>query len=244
MIRDEILGGRKMNVVGYLNKMRGLMNLKRYQNLFLFKQRSVAEHSWSVSRIAHSLALIEVNEFGKEVDIAILLQKTLMHDDLEIVTGDILSNTKKRTLQMIRAVATLEKKVFSEEYANIVPEKWIESFRSFTLDAKDDTLEGRLLHASDVIDTLFEATDEIKLGNREYFVGVLQNSLEKLFKMEIDSVQYFLEEFVISLESIDLRDFDQEFIYTFEKWKNGEALNSQVEEKSEVELVEDLPLLK
>ena len=140
MIRDEILGGRKMNVVGYLNKMRGLMNLKRYQNLFLFKQRSVAEHSWSVSRIAHSLALIEVNEFGKEVDIAILLQKTLMHDDLEIVTGDILSNTKKRTLQMIRAVATLEKKVFSEEYANSVPEKWIESFRSVTLDAKDDTL--------------------------------------------------------------------------------------------------------
>lgn len=244
MIRDEILGGRKMNVVGYLNKMRGLMNLKRYQNLFMFKQRSVAEHSWSVSRIAHSLALIEMQQFGKEVDIATLLQKTLIHDDLEIVTGDILSGTKNRTPAMSRAVASLEKKVFSEEYANIVPEKWIENFRSFTLDAKDDSLEGRLLHASDVIDTLFEATEEIKLGNREYFVGVLQNSLEKLFKMEIDSVQYFLEEFVISLESIDLRDFDQEFIYTFEKWKNGETLNSQVEEKSEVELVEDLPLLK
>jgi 5'-deoxynucleotidase YfbR-like HD superfamily hydrolase len=222
-----------MKVIGYLIKMRGLMNLKRYQNLFLFKQRSVAEHSWSVSRIAHSLALIEIHKFGKEVNIASLLQKTLMHDDLEVITGDILSHTKRRTPAMKRAVATLEKKVFSEEYANIIPAEWKDEFKEFTLDAKDDTLEGHLLHASDVIDTLFEALEEIKLGNREYFVDVLQNSLQKLFVMEIDSVQYFLNQFIDSFEEMKFnyrKHFEPEFMETLDKWKSGESIVIQQEE--------------
>lgn len=224
-----------MKVIGYLIKMRGLMNLKRYQNLFLFKQRSVAEHSWSVSRIAHSLALIEIHKFGKEVDIASLLQKTLMHDDLEVITGDILSHTKRRTPAMKRAVATLEKKVFSEEYANIIPSEWKEEFRTFTLDAKDETIEGHLLHASDVIDTLFEAVEEIKLGNKEYFVDVLQNSLQKLFVMELDSVQYFVRQFVDSFEDMKFnykKHFDAEFMEVLNKWKNGESIAVENEEVS------------
>lgn len=227
-----------MKIVGYLIKMRGLMNLKRYQNLFLFKQRSVAEHSWSVSRIAHSLALIEMYQFGKEVDMASLLQKTLMHDDLEVITGDILSHTKRRTPAMKRAVATLEKKVFSEEYANIIPGEWKDKFKSFTLDAKDDTLEGHLLHASDVIDTLFEALEEIKLGNREYFVDVLQNSLQKLFVMEIDSVQYFLKQFVDSFDEMKFnyrKHFDSDFMEILNKWKSGESLLIEPEEEVDEE---------
>lgn len=227
-----------MKVIGYLTKMRGLMNLKRYQNLFLFKQRSVAEHSWSVSRIAHSLAYIEKHVFGNDVDMASLLQKTLMHDDLEVITGDILSHTKRRTPAMKRAVATLEKKVFSEEYANIIPAEWKDEFKSFTLDAKDDTLEGHLLHASDVIDTLFEALEEIKLGNREYFVEVLQNSLQKLFVMEIDSVQYFVRQFVDSFDELKFnyqKHFDAEFLEILKKWKNGDAIDHETEEELAVE---------
>lgn len=190
-----------MRAVSYLMKIRGLMNLKRYQNLFMFKQRSVAEHSWSVSRIAHGLALIEMREFGKEIDMASLLQKTLMHDEIELWTGDILSMSKRRTPSMSRAVATLEKKVFSEEYTETLPDNWAELFRKFTLDAKDETIEGHLLHASDVIDTVFEAMDEIKLGNHEYFDDVLHNSLEKLMTMELDSVKFFLAEFFRDLRS-------------------------------------------
>jgi len=223
-----------MKIIGYLVKMRGLMNLKRYQNLFLFKQRSVAEHSWSVSRIAHSLAYIEKYVFGNEVDIASLLQKTLMHDDLEVITGDILSHTKRRTPAMKRAVATLEKKVFSEEYANIIPVEWKDEFKSFTLDAKDDTLEGHLLHASDVIDTLFEAIEEIKLGNREYFVEVLQNSLQKLFVMKIDSVQYFVRQFVESFDDLNFnyqKHFSAEFLEIMEQWKIGGAVPVETEEE-------------
>lgn len=226
-----------MSVVRYLNKMRGLMNLKRYQNLFLFKQRSVAEHSWSVSCIAHSLALIEKHKFGREVDLASLLQKTLLHDSLEIVTGDILSHTKRRTPAMKRAVASLEKEVFNEEYSMIIPSEWKKEMKSYTLDAKDGTLEGNILHASDVIDTLFEAIEEIKLGNKEYFVGVLQSGLEKLFSMEIDSVQYFVKDFIVSLETMKFnykKHFSEDFMLRYGSLL--EVPNLPVRDVNELEL--------
>lgn len=213
-----------MKVVKFLDKMRGLMNLRRYQNIYLFKQRSVAEHSWSVSMIAHSLAQIEIHQFNKEVDIAKLLQKAISHDLLEVYTGDILSHTKRRTASMIRAVATLEKKVFNEEFSNDIPEEWQDEFRTLTLDAKDDSLEGDLLHASDTIDTLFEALEEIKLGNKEYFLGVMQGGIEKLMAMEIDSVQYFLKGFIDMLREKKFnfkKYYDKEFLTRLEEWEKA-----------------------
>jgi len=198
------------------------MNLKRYQNLFLFKERSVAEHSWSVAKIAHSLALVEKQKYGIEVDIAFLLQKAIFHDSIEVYTGDILSMSKRRTPSMKKAVATLEKRVYEEEFSSILPNDWKEEFRYFTLDAKDDTIEGKLLHASDVIDTLFEAVEEIKLGNKEYFLDVLQNSLQKLLDNPLNSVQDFLLHFIEYLESIkfNLKEhYGEEFYQTIEHWK-------------------------
>ncbi|ADO59449.2 HD domain-containing protein [Paenibacillus polymyxa] len=178
----------------YLSKIRGLMNLKRYQNLYVFKQRSVAEHSWSVAKIAQSLAYLEMDKFGHDVDMGVLLQKAITHDELELITGDILSHTKRRTPAMRQAVDELEAIIYEEEYgAKILPENWMEQFRTFTLEAKDDTIEGKILGAADVIDTILESTEEIKLGNLEYFTDVLQSSAEKLITIDLDSVRYFLK---------------------------------------------------
>lgn len=211
-----------MNIAKYLFKMRGLMNLKRYQNLFLFKERSVAEHSWSVATIAHSLALIEMKKYHSKVDVAFLLQKAILHDSIEVYTGDILSMSKRRTPSMKKAVATLEKRVYEEEFSSILPNEWRDEFRSYTLDAKDETIEGKLLHASDVIDTLFEAVEEIKLGNKEYFLDVLQNSLEKLLDNPLNSVQDFLLHFIhyLEIQKLDIREhYGEEFYQAIENWK-------------------------
>jgi len=218
-----------MNVVRYLFKIRNLMNLKRYQNMYLFKQRSVAEHSWSVSKIAQSLAYVEMMKYENVVDMGILLQKTLSHDELEVITGDILSHSKRRTPAMKRAVASLEKTVFHEEYVQIIPKEWKESFQSFTLNAKDDTIEGHILHASDVIDTLFEAVEEIKLGNKEYFLDVLRNSIERLLDTELKSVKDFLINFLTSLEQMDFNlvsHYGEEFVQKIENWKKENVVEA------------------
>jgi putative hydrolase of HD superfamily len=177
----------------YMMKMRGLMNLKRYQNLFLFKQRSVAEHSWSVSKIAHYLGKLERDTFGNSLNMGILLQKCLFHDDIELYTGDILSHTKRMTKSMKRAVDEVEVLAFDNQLSKILPSEWVDDYRADMLYAKDGTLEGNILHASDIIDTILESIEEIKLGNREDFSNILVEVTEKLIEMDMKSVRYFLK---------------------------------------------------
>lgn len=194
-----------MDIGNYLLSIRGLMNLKRYQNLFLFKQRSVAEHSWSVAKTAQMLAYLEMDMFENEINMGLLLQKAICHDELEVITGDILSHTKRRTKAMKKATDSLEKSVFNEEYTkNFLPEGLAERFRPFTLDVKDGTIEGDLLKAADVIDTLYEAVEELELGNKNYFNGVFTSSVKKLEEMELDSVHYFLATSV-DMENMTIR---------------------------------------
>jgi putative hydrolases of HD superfamily len=194
-----------MSLGVYMVKMRGLMNLKRYQNLFLFKQRSVAEHSWSVGKIAHYLGKLEQDKFGNQVDMGILLQKCLFHDEIELYTGDILSHTKRMSKLMKKAVTQVEKIAFENNFTKMIPEEWVEDYKSHILNAKDGTLEGDILHASDIIDTILESVEEIKLGNKEDFSGILVEVTEKLLETDLKSVKYFLkydlEKFGLDIET-------------------------------------------
>ena len=207
-----------MKIGNYLLSIRGLMNLKRYQNLYLFKQRSVAEHSWSVAKTAQMLAYMEQDMFGNKVDMGLLLQKAICHDELEIITGDILSHTKRRTKAMKKATDGLERHVYNEEYSkNILPAGLADRFRPFTLDVKDGSIEGDLLKAADIIDTLYEAIEELELGNRNYFIGVFASSLEKLKEMELDSVQYFIQ---TSVDEVNMLIYEEPLEVEYQKQFN------------------------
>lgn len=177
----------------YIQAIRSLMDQRRYQNLFLFKRRSVAEHSWSVAKICQSLAYLEERKFGHEVNMGLLLQLAVCHDELEHLTGDLLSNTKKRTPAMQKAVEEMEQVVFQEEYIKILPSGWEDDYRHFTLAAKDDSMEGKILTAADTIDALLEAIDEIDLGNVKHFKRVAKQQAMKLLTIDLDSVRYFLK---------------------------------------------------
>ncbi len=74
------------------------MELKRYQNKFMFKRRSVAEHMWSVAKIAQGLAIWEERKFLNPVDMGLLLQRAINHDVIEYATGDIIATTKKKNI--------------------------------------------------------------------------------------------------------------------------------------------------
>ena len=48
----------------HLDEVRGLMEIYRYQGKIMQCRRSVAEHSWFVSKVAHGLAFWEKYKFG------------------------------------------------------------------------------------------------------------------------------------------------------------------------------------
>lgn len=176
----------------HIYEARNLMELKRYQNRFMFKRRSVAEHMWSVAKIAEGLAIWEERKFEHPVDMGLLLERCINHDVIEKATGDIIATTKKRTKDMQNALEEIEALAFEEELQQDLPKSWQERFRGYILNPKDDDIEGRILTAADIIDTVLEAIEEVKLGNSE-FEKILKEVMALLITIDLDSVRYFIK---------------------------------------------------
>ena len=198
----------------HIQKSRSLMEIKRYQNKFMHKRRSVAEHMWAVSKIAQGLALWEVKKFKNEVDMANLLQRAINHDIIEMTTGDILSGTKKRTEDMKKAIDSMEEIAFNEDLRGDLPKSWVEEFRGYALQPKDETIEGKIISAADTIDAMLECIDEIKLGNEHEFSFILIDLAESLIEIDLDSVRYFMK-FALLDFGLDIRKYYGANVYRY-----------------------------
>ncbi len=176
----------------HIYEARDLMELKRYQNRFMFKRRSVAEHMWSVAKIAQGLAIWEERKFDHPVDMGLLLERCINHDVIEKATGDIISTTKKKTQAMEEAVADIENLAFEEDLQMDLPNSWRERFKGYMLNPKADDIEGSILAAADTIDTVLEAIEEVKLGNKP-FEKILKEVMAVLITIDLDSVRYFIK---------------------------------------------------
>ncbi|NMA32239.1 MAG: HD domain-containing protein [Candidatus Methanofastidiosa archaeon] len=198
------------------------MHTMRYQNLYKHKARSVAQHEWSVSRIAMGLAYWETLKFNNEVSMHELLSTTLLHDTPEYIVGDVLSNVKRTTPKMLEAVEKSEKEAFDTEISRILPKQWHDEFRRKMLSPKNDTIEGKIVTAADAIDVILECVEEIKLGNAEHFKEIAQGVCKKLLEIDLPSVKYFLK-YSLSDFGLDIRSTYGEEVYLYiQKLKNSD----------------------
>ncbi len=202
----------------HLIESRSLMEIKRYQNKYCFKKRSVAEHMWSVAKIAEGLAIWESKKFKNKVDMAKVLQKAINHDMIEQCTGDILGPTKKRTRAMIEAMEEIEELAFKEEIESELPRSWRNQFRSYILNPKTDDVEGQIIRAADIIDTIIESIEEIKLGNH-IFRAVLIDSSNSLIKVDLESVRYFIK-YAITDFNVDIEEYFGKELHDFRESLN------------------------
>lgn len=198
----------------YLYRVRDLMETERYQNLDRHRRRTVAQHEWAVSRTAHGLALWETCKFGNKVDMYELLSTTLVHDTPEVLVGDILSNVKRTTQRMLEAVEKREQIAFEKELKPLLPNTWHEEFRKKMLFPKDDTIEGKIISASDIIDTILESVEEINLGNSEYFKEILKAVTEKLISSDLQSVKYFMR-YSLQDFGLDIKEYYGDKVYDY-----------------------------
>lgn len=173
----------------YIVEIRGLMGVQRYQNLFKQRKASVAEHQWFVAL----LSLFSYYYIDEEVDLKDLLIKALFHDDIELYTGDILSETKNAYTETREEVERVELKYYQNIYSTFIPKDINEYIMKNVLEPKDNTIEGKILAMADVLDTIYESKEELLLGNEMYFRDIMNKSLEKLemFREEFS----FIEEF-------------------------------------------------
>lgn len=179
----------------YIYEMRSLLEIERYQNVFRNKKRNVGQHEWSVSLISYLIAEAQINKTQEEINIEKLITTTLWHDDIEMFSGDILSNVKRVTPQFEKAIGNMEI-LFFEQYCkpNFSTRHQL-MFKEMILNPKSHTIEGKIVSVADIIDTIFEAIEEINLGNRIEFEKVFLGGVNKLENIgkEIVIIEEFLQ---------------------------------------------------
>lgn len=180
-----------------LLELRKTENIKRYQTRKMLFPRTVGEHTTSVAHFAFILAQWQERKFGTPVNWAELYGRVLFHDAPETQTGDILSPTKNYTPELKAELKKAEEGLYQENYSPLIPASWRGDMRRFMIDSKDDSLEGRILEAADLMDVVFEMQTELSYLNelqllQSDFVGILRLALTKLTEIELPSVRYFL----------------------------------------------------
>lgn len=198
-------------LANFLSYARKLANISRWNVEFLYKKASVAEHSFFVAQIAQLIGIIEEKN-GAVIDWKRLYRKAINHDIKESVTGDIPHHTKHRKEEVNKALAMIETELVREYILSEIPdEDYRQRIEEIINEDKDDTLEGRILTAADMIDAMLECAQEVKLGNTNPFLGKYRYWEKRLRKIELTSVQLFLDHI--------LPEFDKEVVYEHEEGK-------------------------
>ena len=166
---------------------------------------NIQEHSLQAAIIAHGLAVIARQHFGRDVDPERVMALAVFHDASEVITGDLPSPIKHHDPGLSSAYGRIEDAA-RERIAAMLPEALRPAYRPL-LFADDKPEHLALVKAADKLCSYLKCLEELKAGNEEFTHAraTLERDIEA---MDLEEVGYFLEHFVPSF-SLTLDELNQ-----------------------------------
>ncbi len=172
----------------YINRW-GLMRNTREENL--------CEHSLEVAIVAHALATIGNQKYGRSYDPQRAAALALLHDASEIITGDMPTPVKYHSEEIRRAYGEVEDMAV-EHLVSMLPEELRPEYRALmTMAAPGDEALKPIVKAADRISAVIKCVEERQSGNRD-FSKAEQTILKSVKEMKLPEADYFLREFLPS----------------------------------------------
>ncbi len=161
----------------------GLMRSNRTENL--------SEHTAETAQIAHVLALLAKEKFGKNVRPSEIAVVALYHDASEIVTGDLPTPVKYNNEQLKTAYKKLEREA-ELSFLPAMPSEIREEMQPVLTAELLTEEEYKLMKAADKLSALIKCLEEETSGNKE-FLSAKAEQLRALEEMQLPEVDYFME---------------------------------------------------
>ena len=177
----------------YLSRLRWIKRWGLKRNAH---DENVMEHSWEVSVIAHTLALIKNRYFEGNLDANAIATAALYHDITEVITGDLPTPIKYHSREINDAYKQIEKQAELELLA-LLP---IELRSDFELLIHHDRMPEehvRIIKAADKISAYLKCQAELKAGNKEFEIAAEQIALT-INEFKDQEVIFFMHAFVPS----------------------------------------------
>lgn len=203
-----------MGINKFFMDINDLERLIRCPGRHKLMEHNVSAHTFKVSQYALFFAELE-ERAGRKIDWKKLYEKTNCHDVSEIWLTDIPTPVKHFNVQINKMIEEIEEHLVFSYINTEVPEEFRDLFIRRLTAHKDNTIEGQILTLCDKLDQLYEALQEIVLGNhvlefRNMFYNAFK-TVESLEDVLPVSVNYFLKE--IMPDIMDLLQKHDEEVY-------------------------------
>ena len=162
--------GISSSFYAYLSRLRWIKRWGLKRNAY---EENVMEHSWEVSVIAHTLALIKNRYYGGAIDANAVAAAALYHDITEVITGDLPTPIKYHSEEINTAYKQIEKQA-EKELLNLLPEGLPEDFQAFIHHELMPEEQVRIIKAADKISAYLKCQAELKAGNAEFEIAAEQ----------------------------------------------------------------------
>jgi 5'-deoxynucleotidase len=177
----------------YLSRLRWIKRWGLKRNAH---EENVMEHSWEVSVIAHTLALIKNRYYDGNVDANAIATAALYHDITEVITGDLPTPIKYHSKEINTAYKEIEKQA-EKELLNLLPPVLRADFETLIHHDKMPEEHVRIIKSADKISAYLKCQAELKAGNTEFETAAEQLA-RAIAESEQPEVVFFMRAFVPS----------------------------------------------
>lgn len=172
----------------YLSRMK---EISRWALMHNSVPENVQEHSHMTAVIAHALAVIRRDVFGRDADPDAAAAAALFHDASEILTGDMPTPVKYFTPELRNAYALVESSA-ADRLLSTLPEEMRPAYEPLV---RETSPQKALVKAADKLSAYVKCLEELRVGNNEFRLAAKQTE-EKLRELHMEEVDYFLEHFI------------------------------------------------
>lgn len=151
-----------------------------------------AEHSLQVAMIAHAIAVIARDRYGKQVDPEHVLSLAVYHDATEVMTGDLPTPVKYHNDELRSAYHRLEA-LSADRLLALLPEDLQPAFTPYM--KQESGYDRSLVKAADRISAYIKCLEEQRAGNREFDYAA-ENIRRSISAIDLPEVRDFLTDFL------------------------------------------------
>ena len=171
-----------------------LRHIRRWGLMRSAMPENDAEHSLQVAMIAHGLAVMARDRYGKAVNPEHALALAVYHDTTEVITGDLPTPVKYQSQELRGAYKSIED-MAADRLLAMLPEKMRGEFSAYL--HENDSYEAQLVKAADKISAYVKCLEERRAGNHE-FDAAGENIRKSIEQLDMPEVEDFMREFVPS----------------------------------------------
>ena len=179
-----------------------LKHIRRWGLMHCAVPENDAEHSLQVAMIAHALAVMGRERYGRRVDPEHVLALAVYHDATEVFTGDMPTPVKYSSPELRGAYGSLES-IAAEKLAAMLPGEMRPIYAPYL---SGDDPDYALVKAADRISAYLKCLEERRAGNPEFLAAEeeIRRGIEALDLPEArDFMAEFVPSFLLTLDELN-----------------------------------------